>query len=508
MEQEERYILTLDEGTSSAKAFIFDKTGKTISSGQHMFPQYYSQPGWVEHNPMEIWTAQRKAIKEAMGQANIQVEELESIGITNQRETTVIWKKKTGKPIHNAIVWQDRRTSDIIDSLDPTIKQLIKTKSGLIPDAYFSASKIQWMLDHDPDARKQAENGELLFGTIDTFLLYHLTDGKVHATDHSNASRTMLYDINKLRWDDELLEIFKIPENILPTIEDSSTIYGSTSEKTFGKKITISGCAGDQQAALFGQRCFKKGMVKNTFGTGNFLLMNTGSKPVGSTNILTTVAWVIDGQPTYSLEGSIFVTGAAVQWLKDIGIINDIDSISSIAMSEPDNQGVYFIPAFVGLGAPYWDQYARGTIIGITRGTTKEILVRAALESICYSSQDIIEEMQNDSGIPITHVHVDGGGTTNDFLLQHHADISRKSIIKPYQEHTTALGAAFLAGLSTNYWENIDEITQLDIPSITFEPLMPQRTSNILYEGWKKAVSHSKEWARELDHLRLLDQTQ
>ena len=498
-DQKEKFILTLDEGTSTAKAFIFNKKGNAISSVQCTFDQYYPKPGWVEQNPLEIWIAQRKAIKSAMNQANIKPDQIESIGITNQRETTVLWEKKTGKPIHNAIVWQDRRTSDIIESFDQESKDFIKNRSGLIPDAYFSASKIQWMLEHIPDAKKRAKNGELLFGTIDSYLLYKLTDGRIHATDHSNACRTMLYNINSLQWDTELLELFKIPACILPEINDSSSVYGETSENILREKITISGCAGDQQAALFGQRCFHEGMVKNTFGTGNFLLMNTGSTPVRSKNLLTTIAWVINGHPSYALEGSVFVTGAAVQWLKDIGLIDDIDSIGHIARSVPYNQGVYFIPAFAGLGAPYWDQYARGTIIGITQGTKKGILIRAALESICYLSQDILEEMQDDSGISIKDIHVDGGGTTNEFLLQYHADISNKTIMKPSQEHTTALGAAFLAGLSVDYWENINELADLSIASSTFKPNMDNHTRERLYNGWKKAIMHSKDWKKELD---------
>lgn len=501
MKQKDTFILTLDEGTSSAKAFIFDKKGKSIGSGQCTFNQYYPQPGWVEQNPLEIWTAQRKAIKHALNQANIKPDQIESIGITNQRETTVLWEKKTGKPIHNAIVWQDRRTSDIIESFDQESKDFIKKRSGLIPDAYFSASKIQWMLEHIPDAKKRAKNGELLFGTIDSYLLYKLTDGRIHATDHSNACRTMLYNIKSLNWDTDLLELFNIPQSILPVIKDSSTVYGETSGKILGENITISGCTGDQQAALFGQRCFHKGMVKNTFGTGNFLLMNTGSTPITSKNLLTTIAWVINGHPSYALEGSVFVTGAAVQWLKDIGLIDDIDAIGHIARSAPHNQGVYFIPAFAGLGAPYWDQYARGTIIGITQGTKKEILVRAALESICYLSQDILEEMQHDSETSIKEIHVDGGGATNDFLLQYHSDISRKTVIKPSQEHTTALGAAFLAGLSIDYWEDINELADLCTPSSSFKPIMDERASERLYNGWKKAVMHSKDWQKELDQI-------
>jgi glycerol kinase len=499
MEGKDSFILSLDEGTSSAKAFIINKKGSIISSGHCPFTQYYPRPGWVEHNPNEIWAAQKRAINTALETAKITPPQIESIGITNQRETTILWEKKTGRPIYNAIVWQDRRTSEVIDSFDRDTKDLIKERTGLIPDAYFSASKIQWILNHVPNAEQKARKGEILFGTIDSYLLYKLTNGRIHATDHSNASRTMLYNINKVEWDTDLLELFKIPRTMLPQIQESTMILGETTDTLFARNIPISGLIGDQQAALFGQRCFQKGMVKNTFGTGNFLLMNIGSEPITSKNLLTTIAWVLNGQVTYALEGSVFITGAAVQWLKEIGIIDDTEMIGQIAKKAIDNQGVYFVPAFAGLGTPHWDQYARGTIIGLTRGTTKEILIRAGLESICYSSQDILEHMQNDSSMTIKKILVDGGGTTNEFLLQFHANISRIPVIRPVQTETTAMGAAFIAGLAVDYWQDITEIENLTIPSASYHPSMVKEHSDALYHGWKKAVLHSKGWKKELD---------
>lgn len=492
------FILAIDEGTSSAKAFIFNENGKIIGKGQQSFKQYYPKPGFVEHDPLEIWQAQQNAIRQALQTSKISAKNLAAIGITNQRETTILWDRKTGKPIYYAIVWQDRRTANFIDHLDEETKTMIKEKTGLTPDAYFSASKIKWLLDNIPNTRHKAEQGELLFGTVDTFLLYHLTGGRVHATDYTNASRTMLYDIHHLQWDEELLHLFNIPEAILPEVKESSGTYGTTAADLFESSVTISGCAGDQQAALFGQSCYEPGMVKNTFGTGNFILMNTGVNPVMSPNLLTTIAWVLDGQVTYALEGSVFITGAGIQWLISIGLVTDVNDIETLAMSVPTTEGVYFVPAFVGLGAPYWDQYARGTIVGLTRGTGKAVLARAALESIGYLSQDVLHEMEKDSHIPVKEIRVDGGAAVNDFLLQFHADIAGIPVIRPLQVETTALGAAYLAGLSVDYWQDMDELQELWKNEKTYHPTMTNEKRNFYYAGWKKAVTRAQGWSREL----------
>lgn len=500
MDPMEKYILALDEGTSSAKAFIVNKKGRIVGKGQDVFSQFFPKPGWVEQDPMEIWSAQKNAITVALDDAGITIGQIASIGITNQRETTVVWDKQTGKPVFNAIVWQDRRTASRLHDLDEEIKLMIKKKTGLIPDAYFSGSKIKWILDNVSDVRKKAEQGELCFGTIDSFLIYHLTGGSVHATDVSNASRTMIFDIHRLQWDNELVELFDIPRNVLPDVKESSEIYGYTDDSFLKKDIPISGCAGDQQAALFGQVCFKPGMVKNTYGTGNFILMNTGEKPVFSNNLLTTLAWKLNGKVEYALEGSVFITGAGVQWLQSLDLIKDVETIDSLASSVKSTQGVYFVPAFVGLGAPYWDPYARGIIIGITQGTNREILSRAVLESTGYLSQDVLIEMQKDADISIPEIRVDGGGVNNRFLMQFQADISGHNVIIPSVSETTALGAAFLAGLSIGYWEDQKQLEQLWTVEKTFTPNIKEENRRTLYAGWKKAVARSQGWISDLKH--------
>ncbi|AAL82128.1 glycerol kinase [Pyrococcus furiosus DSM 3638] len=486
----DRYILSLDEGTTSARAIIFDKNSNVLGIGQYEFPQYYPKPGWVEHNPEEIWEAQVKAIKTAIEKAKIEANQIAAIGVTNQRETTVIWKKD-GKPVYNAIVWQCRRTAEMVEEIKREYSDVIKEKTGLVPDAYFSASKIAWLLDNVPGLREKAEKGEVMFGTIDTFLIYRLTGE--HVTDYSNASRTMLFNINKLEWDEELLEIFKIPDGILPDVKESSEIYGYT--KILGPEIPVSGDAGDQQAALFGQAAFEEGMVKATYGTGNFILANTGRMLLYSDNLLTTVAWGINGKVNYALEGSIFITGAAVQWLRDgIKIISNAAETEELATKLESNEGVYFVPAFVGLGAPYWDQFARGLIIGITRGTGREHLARATLEAIAYLTRDVIEEMEK--LIQIKELRVDGGATVNNFLMQFQADILNKKVIRPVVKETTALGAAYLAGLAVDYWESMEEISQLWRAERVFEPQMDEKTREKLYRGWKEAVKRALGWAK------------
>ncbi|WP_048146520.1 glycerol kinase GlpK [Pyrococcus abyssi] len=486
----EGYILSLDEGTTSARAIVFDREGNIKGIGQYEFPQYYPKPGWVEHNPMEIWDAQVRAIKTAIQKAKVEPAQIKAIGITNQRETTIVWDKN-GNPLYNAIVWQCRRTAEMVEEIKREYGDLIKEKTGLIPDAYFSASKIRWLLDNVPRLREKAERGEVLFGTVDSFLIYKLTGE--HVTDYSNASRTMLFNIKKLDWDEELLEIFKIPEGILPEVRESSEIYGYT--RILGNEIPVSGDAGDQQAALFGQAGFETGMVKATYGTGNFILVNTGKTVRYSENLLTTIAWGLDGKVTYALEGSIFITGAAVQWLRDgIKIIKHASETEDLAEKLESNEGVYFVPAFVGLGAPYWDQFARGLIIGITRGTGREHLARATLEAIAYLTRDVIEEMEKLVGIK--ELRVDGGATANDFLMQFQADILNRRVVRPVVKETTALGAAYLAGLAVDYWESLEEIESLWRVEKIFEPRMDEETREKLYRGWKEAVKRAMGWAK------------
>lgn len=493
-----KYILSLDEGTTSARAIVWDNKSNLVGIGQYEFPQLYPKPGWVEHNPKDIWNAQMNAIKDALNKASISVKEIHAIGVTNQRETTLLWDRKSGMPVYNAIVWQCRRTAEMIDWLKKEgYEKIITRKTGLIPDSYFSAPKIKWILDNVPKAKKLAESGDLLFGTIDTYLIWKLSGGKVHVTDYTNASRTMLFNIHKLEWDTELLELFKIPDTILPEVKESSEIYGYTDENVFGAEIPIAGDAGDQQAALIGQIGFELGIVKATYGTGNFILMNTGPTiPTSKNGLLTTIAYGIKNKVTYALEGSVFITGAAIQWLRDeVKIITHAKETEEIAKSVSDNGGVYFVPAFVGLGAPYWDQYARGIIIGITRGTTREHIVRATLESIAYQTMDVLNAMELDSKSKIRSVRVDGGASNNDFLMQFQADITRLEIVRPEQKETTALGVAYLAGLATEFWDSIKEIETLWRVEKIFKPKMPEKESRKLYNFWKKAVKHAMGWA-------------
>ena len=493
----EKFILALDEGTTSARAMIFDKDSNVLGSGQYEFPQYFPKPGWVEHNPEEIWNAQVAAIKTALKNAKIEPEKIAAIGITNQRETTIVWDKN-GKALYNAIVWQCRRTSEMIEEIKHEYGDIIKEKTGLVPDAYFSASKLKWLLDNVPGLREKAEKGEIKFGTVDSFLIYKLTGE--HVTDYSNASRTMLFNIKKLEWDDELLELFDIPHSLLPEVKESSEIYGYTKKEILAREIPVSGDAGDQQAALFGQACFEEGMVKATYGTGNFILANTGKMVLYSDNLLTTIAWGLDGGVNYALEGSIFITGAAIQWLRDgLKIIKNAAETEKLAIKLSSNEGVYFVPAFVGLGAPYWDQYARGLIIGITRGTTREHIARATLEAITYLTRDVIEEMEK--LIQVKELRVDGGATKNDFLMQFQADIINKNVIRPVVQETTSLGAAYLAGLAVDYWESLEEIKNLWKIERTFEPVMSEEKRKRLYVGWKEAVKRALAWAKVVEGL-------
>jgi glycerol kinase len=489
----DKFILSLDEGTTSARAIVFDRESNVRGIGQYEFPQHYPRPGWVEHRPDEIWEAQMRAIRTALERAGIGPEQIAAIGITNQRETTIVWDRETGRPVYNAIVWQCRRTAEMVEEIKREYGDVIKEKTGLVPDAYFSASKLKWLLDNVPGLREKAERGEVLFGTVDTFLIYRLTGE--HVTDYSNASRTMLFNIKRLDWDDELLEIFEIPEGILPEVRESSEVYGYTKRELLGSEIPVSGDAGDQQAALFGQAAFEAGMVKATYGTGNFILANTGKTVRYSDNLLTTIAWGLNGKVTYALEGSVFITGAAVQWLRDgIRIIKSAGETEELARKLKSNEGVYFVPAFVGLGAPYWDQFARGLIIGITRGTGREHLARATLEAIAYLTRDVIEEMERLVGI--RELRVDGGATANDFLVEFQADILGKPVIRPVVKETTALGAAYLAGLAVDYWDGMEEIRALWKAERVFDPKMDAETRERLYRGWREAVKRALGWAK------------
>jgi glycerol kinase len=492
-----KLIMSLDQGTTSSRAVLFNHKGEPVEITQQDFTQIFPQPGWVEHNPIEIWESQISTAKEVLKKADVLKAEVAAIGITNQRETTLVWDKTTGEPIYNAIVWQDRRTASFCDELRANGKtEAIKEKTGLILDAYFSATKLKWILDNVDSARAKANNNELCFGTVDTWLVWKLTKGEKFITDVSNASRTMLFNIHSLDWDQELLDIFDIPRNILPEVKESSQVYGETSEGLFNKRIPISGIAGDQQAALFGQLCTEKGMVKNTYGTGCFLLMNTGSKPVYSkNNLLTTVAWKINGEVNYALEGSVFVGGAAVQWLRDgLKIIDIAAEVEVVASSVSDNGGVYFVPALTGLGAPYWDSYARGAIIGITRGTTQAHIARATLEGIAYQVYDIVRAMEADANAKGIELRVDGGATSNNLLLQFQTDIFGFPVIRPNIQEITALGAAYLAGLAIGFWKNIEELkTQWSIDK-TFRPEMENKKVEGLLKQWHKAVSRSANW--------------
>ncbi len=491
MDVDKQYILALDQGTTSSRAIIFDHKGLILTMAQKEFNQYFPKPGWVEHSPNEIWSSQIGVAAEALSEANIKPQQIAGIGITNQRETTVIWDKKTGTPIHNAIVWQDRRTSAICDQLkNDGHASLIQQKTGLIIDAYFSATKIQWLLDNVPGARQKAKNGELCFGTIDSWLVWKLTDGKTHVTDVSNASRTMLFNINTLTWDVELCQLFNIPLSLLPEVKSSSEIYGYTSQTLISASLPISGIAGDQQAALFGQMCITPGMVKNTYGTGCFMLMNTGIHPIIShNNLLTTVAWQINGETQYALEGSVFIGGAVVQWLRDgLKIIRDSSEVEALALQVESTEGVYVVPAFAGLGAPYWDQDARGIITGLTRGSQVAHIARAALESIAFQTTDVLKAMEMDSNINIKELRVDGGATVNNLLMQFQADILNCSVVRPSVTETTALGAAYLAGLSVGFWKDIDDIKNQWLQEKRFDPKMNNVERNNHYNGWLSSV--------------------
>jgi glycerol kinase len=492
-------ILSLDQGTTSSRAIIFDHNGIPVSSAQKEFRQIFPKPGWVEHDPEEIWSTQAGVAVEAMAMAGAKPASIAAIGITNQRETTIVWNRKSGKPIYNAIVWQDRRTSDYCDRLKSEGHgAMISEKTGLIIDAYFSATKVRWILENVMDARSLAEKGELAFGTVDSWLVWNLTGGKSHLTDVSNASRTMLFNINTLRWDNDLLKLFGIPESMLPEVRSSSEIYGETSG-SFMQKIKIAGIAGDQQAALFGQMCIEPGMVKNTYGTGCFMMMNIGTKPIASRNkLLTTVAWKIGNKTEYALEGSIFIAGAVVQWLRDgLGIIKQSGDVEKLASRVTDSEGVYFVPAFAGLGAPHWDQHARGTLIGMTRGTTSSHIARAALDSIAFQTLDVLTAMQNDSGIVIKQLRVDGGATVNNTLMQFQSDLLQATVVRPKITETTALGAAYLAGLAVNYWGSVDEISHQWQKDRSFEPFVSASEIEDKVKGWQRAVGAARHWAGE-----------
>lgn len=487
----DKYIMALDLGTTSCRCIIFDKNGRICSAAQKEFTQYFPQPGWVEHDAEEIWATQTGLMYEAMSKIDITINEIAGIGITNQRETTVLWDKETGRPVHKAIVWQCRRTAGYCDELKKLgMAEFFRSKTGLVLDAYFSATKLRWLLDNAAGARERAEKGELLFGTVDSWIIWKLTGGKVHVTDYSNASRTMLFNIHTLKWDEEILRVLKIPQQILPEVKPSSHVYGYTDSKLFGREVPIAGAGGDQQCALFGQTCFERGEVKNTYGTGGFMLMNTGTAPVNSHNgLVTTIAWGVDDKVEYALEGSIFVAGAAVQWLRDeLGLIRNAAESEVLAKSVPDANGCYVVPAFVGLGAPYWDQYARGAIVGLTRGVNRNHIVRATLESIAYQVNDVLMAMQEDSGMPITSLRVDGGACDNDFLMQFQADILNTSVVRPYCIETTAMGAAYLAGLAVGYWRSKEEILANHVIAAEFKPQMGQAKRESLLQGWHNAV--------------------
>ncbi|NLP18099.1 MAG: glycerol kinase GlpK [Firmicutes bacterium] len=496
----QKYIMALDQGTTSSRTIIFDEAGSVVAAAQKEFTQIYPKPGWVEHDPLEIWSTQLETAQEALKKANAQPEQIAAIGITNQRETTVVWDKNTGEPVYNAIVWQCRRTAPICDDLKARgLADSIKDKTGLVVDAYFSGTKIAWILENVPGTREKAEKGDLLFGNIDTWLIWKLTGGKTHTTDYSNASRTMIYNIHDLDWDDDILEELKIPRVMLPEALPSSYEYGQTDAEVFGAEVPIAGDAGDQQAALFGQACFEPGMAKNTYGTGCFMLMNTGEKAVPSeTGLLTTIAYGVNDEVKYALEGSIFITGAAIQWLRDeLRIIDDAAQSEEYALAVEDTAGVYVVPAFVGLGAPYWDMYARGTIVGLTRGAKREHLVRATLESIAYQTRDVLEAMTEDSGVDLKALKVDGGAVANDFLMEFQSDILGVPCHRPVVTETTALGAAYLAGLAVGYWDSLDEIAAKWQVDKEFEPKLAEEEKEKLYAGWKRAVERSRNWAED-----------
>ena len=493
-----KYVIALDQGTTSSRCILFDQQGNICSVAQKEFTQIYPQPGWVEHNPMEIWSSQLAVTMEAMGKIGAHYSDIAAIGITNQRETTIIWDKDTGEPVYNAIVWQCRRTADRIERLkEEGLEKIITEKTGLIPDAYFSGSKIEWILDHVEGARERAERGDLLFGTVDTWLIWNLTKGCIHVTDYTNAARTMLFDIHRKVWDDEILEYFRIPKCMLPDVKPSSCVYGYTSSDVMGGKIPIAGAAGDQQAALFGQCCFEPGEVKNTYGTGCFLLMNTGDKAIRSDNgLLTTIAASSQGEIQYALEGSVFVAGAAVQWLRDeMRMVRTAAQTEEYCTAVEDTGGVYVVPAFAGLGAPYWDQYARGTIVGITRGVNKYHIIRATLESLAYQTNDVLRAMEADSGMKLTSLKADGGASANNLLMQMQADIVRVPVKRPGCVETTAMGAAYLAGLAVGYWKNKDEVLKNWSVDREFLPEISEEERDEKVRGWKKAVKYAFGWA-------------
>ena len=495
-----KYMMALDAGTTSNRCILFNERGEVCSIAQREFTQYFPKPGWVEHDADEIWACQLGVAVEAMNKIGVSAEDIAGIGITNQRETAIVWDKNTGVPVCRAIVWQCRRTSEYCDILKGNgLTEVFRQKTGLIIDAYFSATKIRWILDHVEGARERAERGELLFGTVETWLIWKLTKGAVHVTDYSNASRTMLFNINTLEWDDEILEELDIPKCMLPEVKPSSCIYGMADPVFLGGKIPIAGAAGDQQAALFGQTCFWAGEAKNTYGTGCFLLMNTGEKPVFSNNgLVTTIAWGLDGKITYALEGSIFVAGAAIQWLRDeMRMIDSAEDSEYMAKKVKDTNGCYVVPAFTGLGAPYWDQYARGTIVGITRGVNKYHIIRATLESLAYQVNDVLEAMKADSGINLSSLKVDGGASANDFLMQTQADIIHAPVNRPVCVETTAMGAAYLAGLAVGYWKSKEEVIKNWLIDATFQPSISDEDREERIKGWNKAVKYAYNWARE-----------
>lgn len=495
----QKYIMALDQGTTSSRCILFDKSGAIRSMAQKEFTQIYPQPGWVEHNPREIWASQIAVVTEAMANIGASAQDIAGIGITNQRETTIVWDRKTGEPVYPAIVWQCRRTAEVIDELKAQgHEKMIREKTGLIPDAYFSASKIAWILDNVEGTRARAEAGELLFGTVDTWLIWNLTKGAVHVTDYTNASRTMLFNIHELCWDKELLALFRIPACMMPEVKPSSCLYGKTTADILGGEIRIAGAAGDQQAALFGQCCFEPGQVKNTYGTGCFLLMNTGKKAISSgRGLLTTIAAGSGEEVEYALEGSVFVAGAAIQWLRDsMRMIRESEHSEKYAMRVEDTNGVYVVPAFAGMGAPYWNPYARGTIVGITRGCEKEHFIRAVLESIAYQTADVLHAMEEDAGMPLQELKVDGGASANHFLMQFQADIIGQTVHRPSCVETTALGAAYLAGLAVGYWKDKEEICANWKLDKTFEPSMKEEKRKELLKGWKRAVKCALVWAK------------
>ena len=492
-----KYIMALDAGTTSNRAILFNHDGKIVSVAQREFTQIYPKPGWVEHDANEIWSTMLGVAVECIAKAGVSAEDVAGIGITNQRETTIVWDKKTGEPVYNAIVWQCRRTAEYSDSLNAKgLEDKIREKTGLVIDAYFSATKLRWILNNVEGVRERAEKGELLFGTVDTWLVWKLTHGRVHVTDYSNASRTMMYNINDLKWDDDILAELDIPKSMLPEVKDSSCIYGNASKHILGREIPIAGIAGDQQAALFGQQCWNKGNAKNTYGTGCFLLMNTGDSPVFSKNgLVTTIGWGIDGKVQYALEGSVFIAGASIQWLRDeMRLIDSAEDSEYMALKVDDTNGCYVVPAFTGLGAPYWNQYARGTIVGITRGVNKYHIIRATLESIAYETNDVLSAMEKDSGVKLNELKVDGGASANNFLMQTQADIINATVVRPDCLESTAMGAGFLAGLAVGYWESRDELRTVVSIDKVYKPEIGEEERLAKVKGWRKAVGRSLDW--------------